>query len=276
MTVLDILLLFCGGLAAGAFGALFGLGGGVLMVPLLVVALHVPIHNAIATSLITVIATSSTATARNIRDGVTNLRLGVTLESATVIGAIAGGAMAGFLPPRVLMVLFAATVMILAVMMFRTVEPPAFVAEPADRGFLSRLHASYYDPKVGEEVRYGVTRFPVAMGVSAFAGTLSGLLGIGGGIVKVPTLSIYCGVPIKAAAATSNFMIGITAMASVVAYFGRGEVLPAVTAASVLGVIAGSGAGFWLAARTHAEVLRRWFAVAMVLIGTQMIWKVLH
>ncbi|HEX7154694.1 MAG TPA: sulfite exporter TauE/SafE family protein [Thermoanaerobaculia bacterium] len=274
--MLDIFLLFCGGLAAGAFGALFGLGGGVLMVPLLVVALHIPIHNAIATSLLTVIATSSAATARNVRDGIANLRLGVSLELVTVLGAIAGGAIAGLIPPRVLMIMFATTVMLLAFMMFRGSEPPPLAEEPADAGFLAQLHASYFDPKLGREVRYGVQRLPLALGVSTIAGTLSGLLGIGGGIVKVPTLSLYCGVPIKAAAATSNFMIGITAMASVVAYFGRGEVLPTVTAASVLGVIAGSRAGLWLAERTHAEVLRRWFGVVMVLIATQMIWKVLH
>jgi uncharacterized membrane protein YfcA len=276
MDVPHILLLFAGGLAAGSFGALFGLGGGVLMVPLLVVALKVPIHNAIATSLISVIATSSTATSRNLRDGVTNVRLGITLETLTVAGAITGGAIAGLLPPAALMLLFGLTIISMSVLMFGRTDPPPPAAEPTDRGFLAQLHASYFDSQLNRQVRYGVRRLPLAMSVSAFAGVISGLLGVGGGIIKVPMLTLWCGVPIKAAAATSNFMIGMTAMASVVVYFGRGEVLPVVTAASVLGVMAGSRAGVWLNARTHAASLRVWFAVVMFLIGGQMIWKVLH
>ncbi|MEA2491339.1 MAG: uncharacterized protein QOH21_3131 [Acidobacteriota bacterium] len=258
------------------FGALFGLGGGVLMVPLLVVALKVPIHNAIATSLISVIATSSTATARNLRDGLANVRLGVTLETLTVAGAICGGAIAGLLPPTALTLLFGLTIISLSFLMLGRTDPPPLPDEPTDRGFLAQLHASYFDAQLGREVRYGVRRLPLAMGVSTFAGIVSGLLGIGGGIIKVPMLTLWCGVPMKAAAATSNFMIGMTAMASVVVYFGRGEVLPLVTASSVLGVVVGSRVGMWLSARAHAASLRKWFAAVMFLIGGQMIWKVLH
>ena len=276
LPLLGVFLLFLGGLAAGTFGALFGLGGGVLMVPLLVVALDVPMHNAVATSLIAVIATSSSATPRNVLERMANLRLVVTLEVLTVAGAIAGGFVAGTLPARALMILFAVTILALSVVMARGAEPPPPPAELPDVGFLSRLHGSYFDSALGREVRYGMRRLPLAMGVSGVAGVLSGLLGIGGGIVQVPILSLYCGIPMKVAAATSNAMIGVTAMASVFAYFGRGEILPVVTAASVLGIVSGSWTGRWLSARVHPIALRRWFALVMALIALQMVWKVFH
>jgi uncharacterized protein len=246
------------------------------MVPLLVVALKVPIHNAIATSLIAVIATSSAATFRNLRDGLANVRLGVTLETMTVVGAIAGGAIAGLLPPTALIVLFATVLIVMSLLLFGGTEPPPLVEEPRDRGFLARLHASYVDTQLGREIRYGVRRLPLALGLSGVAGMLSGLLGIGGGIVKVPMLTIWCGVPMKAAAATSSFMIGMTAVASVVVYLGRGEILPVVTAASVLGVITGSPVGLILQGRVHGDALRKGFALVMLLIAAQLIWKVLH
>lgn len=277
MPLLQIALLILGGVAAGTFGALFGLGGGIVMVPILVVALDVPMHNAIATSLVTVIATSSAATSRNVREGLANLRLGVTLEIATVAGAIVGGSVAGLLPARHLMLLFAATLVALSVLMARGRDAGGISAEELGDGVVfGPLDASYHDPTLARDVTYGVRRLPVAMSVSGVAGVLSGLLGIGGGVLKVPVLALYCGVPMKAAAATSNAMIGVTAMASVFVYFGRGEVLPLVTAASVLGIIGGAMAGTWISARTNPAALRRWFAVVMVLIAAQMVWKVLH
>lgn len=276
MHLLDLALLFVGGLAAGTFGALFGLGGGIIMVPLLVIALKVPMHNAVATSLVGVIATSTASTIRNLGERLPNLRLGVTLETSTVAGAITGGFIAGYLPAKALMVLFGVMLMGVAAIMSRRGEPPPLLEEPSDRGFLARLHGSYYDTVLEREVRYGVRRFPLALSVSGVAGVLSGLLGIGGGIMKVPVLALYCGVPMKAATATSNFMMGVTAVASVFAYFGRGEVLPLVTAAAVLGIIAGARCGSWLSVRTHPVALRKWFALVMVLMGLQMIWKVFH
>ena len=276
MQPLELAALFLSGAAAGTFGALFGLGGGILIVPLLVVALDVPIHNAIATSLVAVIATSSAASARNLAAGFTNVRLGVTLEMATVAGAIAGSFAAGILRPEMLMVLFAAFLGALSIPMFRARPRVVEVAEEPDSGFVARLHGSYFDPHEGETVRYSVRRFPLAAAVSSMAGVISGLLGLGGGILQVPVLALSCGVPMKAATATSNFMIGVTALASVLVFVGRGQLLPLVTAATALGVIAGSQAGARLAARIGSRSLQRWFAIVLVIVAAQMAWKVLR
>jgi uncharacterized protein len=275
LPVSELLALALGGAAAGLVGSLFGLGGGILLVPLLVLVLQIPIHNAIAASLISVIATSSATASRNVRRGVANLRLGSTLETATVAGAIAGGALAGFLPAKALILLFATALVLFAVPMARGREIAERTAEEAEAtGFIARLGASYFDPALEREVHYAIRRFPLAMSVSGAAGILSGLLGVGGGILKVPTLTLYCGVPVKAAAATSNFMIGVTAMASAFVYYGRGDVLPLVTAAAVLGVVVGSRAGASIAGQIHAQALRKWFALLMTLVGLQMAWKV--
>jgi uncharacterized protein len=276
MATTELLMLLVGGSAAGLIGSLFGLGGGILLVPLLVLVLHIPIHNAIAASLIGVIATSSATASRNVRRGFANLRLGSTLEIATVAGAIAGGAVAGYLPARALMVLFAIAMMAFAIPMARSREVAGIAAEESPDGrFVARLSGSYFDPAAGREIHYGVRRFPLAMGVSGLAGMLSGLLGVGGGIIKVPVLTLYCGVPVKAAAATSNFMIGVTAMASAFVYYGRGDILPLVSAAAVPGIVAGSRAGAALAGRINAQALRKWFAALMIIVGLQMLWKVL-
>jgi uncharacterized membrane protein YfcA len=275
LSLAETFLLLLGGYAAGMIGSLFGLGGGVLLVPLLVIVMKVPIHNAIATSLVSVIATSSATASRNVRYGTTNMRLGTTLETATVAGAVLGGAIAGYLPPRTLTFLFAFALAALAVPMARGEEEHGVPAEADDTGFVARLQGAYFDAQLGREVRYGVRRFPLAMSVSGLAGTLSGLLGVGGGVIKVPALTLYCGVPVRAAAATSNFMIGVTAVASAFVYYGRGDVLPVVTAAAVLGVFAGSRTGLWIADRLHAQVLRKWFALLMLVVAAQMAWKAL-
>lgn len=273
----ELLLLLAGGSAAGLIGSLFGLGGGILLVPLLVLVLHIPIHNAIAASLIGVIATSSATASRNVRHGIANLRLGSALEVTTVAGAIAGGAIAGYLPAKALMVMFASAMILFAIPMARSREVVAMTREEATAGtgFAARLGGSYFDPAEGREVHYAIRRLPLAMAVSGAAGMLSGLLGVGGGIMKVPTLTLYCGMPVKAAAATSTFMIGVTAMASAFVYYGRGDVLPLVSAAAAVAIVAGSRAGLAVAARINARALRKWFALLMVVVGAQMLWKVL-
>lgn len=276
MTAAAALFLLTGGAAAGLIGSLLGLGGGILIIPILVLILKTPMHNAIATSLLCVIATSSAAASQNIRSGVANVRLGMALEIATVLGALVGASIAGILSDRALMVIFACAILLMAIPMARgtdkVVPPPADEAEDA-RGFVASLDGEYRDASVGAVVHYRVRRLPAAFGVSSVAGVLSGLLGVGGGIIKVPSLTLFCGVPMKAAAATSNFMIGVTAVASAIVYYGRGEILPMISAASVLGVFAGSRFGARMAPRIHATMLRRVFAVVMVIIAAQFLLK---
>ncbi len=276
MTLSLIALLLLAGLGAGAFGAILGLGGGILIVPILVLAAGVPIHSAVATSLLCVIATSSGAAGKNIERGFANVRLGVALELFTVIGAIAGGTLAGVLSGSVLTAIFAAALFVIAIPMARghvdAGIDPAAAAEPPS-GFAASMRAVYFDPGPRREVHYEPKRLPLAMGISSVAGVLSGLLGIGGGLVIVPALVKLCGVPMKAAAATSNLMIGVTGVASALIYYGRGDFSPLIAAATAVGVFAGSRAGAALAGHLDPGHTRRAFAAVMILMAIQMILK---
>jgi uncharacterized membrane protein YfcA len=271
MTSLQLTFLLFSGLAAGLLGSLLGLGGGILIVPILALALKIPMHNAIATSLLCVIATSSAAASKNVRIGLANVRLGMSLEVWTVLGAIAGSAIAGVLPDRALMFTFAIAMALMALPMARGIDSRGSAASVPPTKFGESLSGTYYDGAEKREVAYAVKRVPVAMATSGLAGILSGLLGVGGGIVKVPILTLYCGVPMKAAAATSNFIIGVTAAASAVIYYGRGDVSPMISAASVLGVFIGSRAGTVVTHYIHGNTLRRVFAIVMLIIAAQML-----
>lgn len=278
MTIGGLILLVIAGVGAGLIGSLFGLGGGILMVPVLSLVFKVPMHHAIATSLLCVIATSSAAASRNIRTGVANIRLGASLEIWTVLGAILGSSLAGMLPGRTLMIIFGATIGLMSLPMMRGVpddvrESDLAQTDAAADTFTARLDGRYFDHATETEVSYRVRRLPMAMGVASVAGVLSGLLGVGGGMLKVPVMSLWCDVPMKAAAATSNFMIGVTAAASAIIYYGRGDIEPLIGAASVIGVFAGSRTGAHVASHIHGHHLRKAFALYLLLVSIQMLWK---
>jgi hypothetical protein len=281
-----IALLLAAGAGTGVLGALLGTGGGVLLIPILVLGLGVSMHHAVATSIVSVIATSSAVASGNVQQGPANMRLGMILEIATALGAIAGGLTAGWLEPRALEALFGVALVPTAILMWRSAASRRASAasggatllpergKPADDTLHSPLAGRYYDAARGREVEYHVRRLRAGMGVSFVAGNLSGLLGIGGGTFKVPALHLLCGVPIKAAAATSNFMIGVTATASAFLYFGRGEVRPALTASIVLGVLAGSAAGSSISRFVGGQFIKRLFAVLLLLVAVQMLIRV--
>lgn len=161
--------------------------------------------------------------------------------------------------------------MLLSVPMALRVEDVAPTKVPVDGESVHPLDGRYVDGATAGVVSYHVRRLPLALGVSSFAGVLSGLLGVGGGIIKVPLMTLACGVPMKAAAATSNFMIGVTALASAIVFYGRGQVEPVPTAALVLGVFAGSRLGAKVLGITPGKALRRLFAVVMIIVAVQMI-----
>ena len=267
-----IVLLLVSGFAAGMFGAILGLGGGIFVVPILVLAAGVPMHSAIATSLLCVVATSSGAAWKNILRGFANVRLGVTLEIWTVAGAIVGGTLAGHLSGPVLITIFAIAMISIAVPMAHGTGKALPVPDEDDLPD-GRLGGSFHDPALGETVQYDPERIPAAMGISSIAGVLSGLLGIGGGILQVPMLVKLCAVPMKAAAATSNFMIGVTGVGSALIYYGRGDVSTLVASATVLGVYGGSRTGAHLAGRLDAALTRKIFSAVMVIIAVQMLLK---
>jgi uncharacterized membrane protein YfcA len=272
------------GTLTGVMGAILGTGGGVFLIPVLVLLLDVPMHYAVATSLVSVIATSSAVASTNVERGTANMRLGMTLEIATALGAIAGGLTAGWLAPRTLEGLFAVVLVPTAYFMWRgrteqavtRAEGPGAAEaspEPGHVDALGALGGHYLDESEGRTVVYRVERLWVGLGISFLAGNLSGLLGIGGGTFKVPALHLICRVPIKAAAATSNFMIGVTAASSAFLYYGRGELRAALTTATVLGVLAGSSLGTFWNRRLRGSLVRKFFAALLVAVSAQMLYR---
>jgi uncharacterized membrane protein YfcA len=266
MSLLSFLLLLAGGFIAGMFGTLLGIGGGLFLVPFLVIVVDVPMHQAIATSIVAVIATSSTGASVYLERGLVNIRLGMLLEVATVIGAIAGGLTASLLSGALLTKLFAAVVLVAAALMIQRMREKQN-EELIDGG---AFPAQFMDETTGTVVRYGAKRIPGAMAISLLAGNVSGLLGIGGGIFKVPAMHLLSGVPLKAAAATSNFMIGVTATASAFIYFAHGHLNPALASSATLGVLGGSIVGTQMSKRIHSRALAWVFIGVLLVVSLQM------
>jgi uncharacterized membrane protein YfcA len=257
---------------AGLLGSLVGIGGGIVVVPALTLVMGVGIQNAIAASIVAVIATSSGAAASYVSERITNMRLGMVLEVATVIGALTGAYLAAWVSGRALFLIFAAVLAYTAVTMVRprgrTGEP---VADPmADR---LRLHGSFFDHSLGREVTYKVSRTRLGLAVSYVAGVSSGLLGIGGGVMKVPVMNLAMGMPIKACTATSNFMIGVTAASSAAVYLMRGEVLPFVAAPVAAGVLLGARTGARLMGGMKNTSIRLVFVAVLAVSAVQMLLK---
>lgn len=256
-------LLILIGAGTGLVGALLGLGGGVFLVPMLTLAMGVPIRTAIAASLIAVIATASASATVNINRGLVNLRLGLTLEVATSIGGLAGGLAASLLTQRQLFVAFAATLCAMGLVMAARAGRRNVIRDPdADPGMLGgRLQER------GLVYVYRVRRIAVGLVASLVAGAISGLLGLGGGIVKVPVLNAFCGVPFRVAAGTSTFVIGVTAAASAFVYYGRGDIAFPLTAAIAVGALPASLLGAHLSDRVQARSLKLMMAAILVLVG---------
>jgi len=278
LTVHNLFWLLLTGSAVGVLGAILGIGGGVFIVPALVLIFHIPVHHAIATSIVSVIATSSAATSTNVEKGLVNMQLGITLEIATALGAVSGALTAEWLSETTLLRIFAVVLLVVAVLLgwksskgerAATLNSQCTILndQPDDLGLLG---ASFYDLAEGRQISYRVWKAPLGFLVSLVAGNLSGLLGVGGGFIKVPVIHLVCGVPMKAATATSNFMIGITAAASAFIYFGRGQVRPALTTAVVLGVLVGSFVGAVISQRLPGRLVQAIFAVFLLPVAWQM------
>ena len=269
-----LLLIFAGSLLAGSIGSLVGLGGGILLVPLLTLVFGVPIHYAIGTSIIAVIATSSGSAAAYVRDRMTNVRVGLFLEVATTIGAISGAFLAGLLVPSSLFVIFGIILLVSAVpLLFKLGEElPANVRNDRWAEWL-HLSSSYPDRRLGQEVSYQVTRTPQGLIMMYVAGVISGLLGIGSGVFKVIAMDTIMRLPLKVSTTTSNFMIGVTAAASAGIYFARGDIPPLIAAPVALGVLAGAFIGSHLLMRLSNRALRMIFLPIMILIAIQMVLR---
>ena len=268
------LLLGLGGLAAGVFGALLGLGGGVLLVPILTLGFGLDFREAVAVSLLAVITTSSAGAAVYLRKRVANLRLGMTLELATAVGGLVGGLVAFALDQRVLAGAFAVMLAYVAFTMVRrrSAEPSA-AAAPEDA--LVPVEDGGFTATLGGD-DYRVSRLPLGLALSMFAGVQSALLGVGGGTVKVPTMHLVMGAPLRVATATSNVMIGVTAAASAVLYLLRGAVDPYVAGPVVVGVFVGASAASRVAHRVPVDVLRLLFVVVLAYVAFEMAVRALE
>ncbi len=233
-------------LGSGFLGALLGLGGGVIMVPLLVFVLDIPIHIAAGASIVAVVATSSVSASVYVRDEITNMRLGMFLEMATTLGAVTGASIMVGISESILETIFGLSLLYAALVMWLQMRSTGRSWVPRENDWLANklnLGASYYDTARDETIDYGVGRSLPTFLISYIAGIVSGLLGIGGGGIKVPAMNVISSVPMKAAVATSNFMIGVTAAASALVYIKNGFCDGFVTAPVVLGTLAGSFIG---------------------------------
>lgn len=293
------------GIFAGWLGAAIGIGGGVIVVPALVLGFGFDTKVAVATSLIAVVATSAAAGSAYAGAGQTNLRLALALEIATTVGGLVGGVVAVLIAPTAIDAVFAVVMLLTAALVLRgrdehgsaeeadESEPalsrqaslPAPAVAGGSAGGVAQLVATgkrvgweergslggaYLDQATGSLVRYRAVRLWIGWSVSLLAGMLSGLLGVGGGFLKVPAMHLGMKVPIKVSAATSNFMIGVTAIASLFVYFARGYVLPLAAAPVALGIALGAYAGARSSQRVSAATLRRILAVVLVLVAVQM------
>ncbi len=268
------LIIFGAGVVAGSLGVALGLGGGIFLVPFLTLALGFPLKSAAAISLATVIATSSAVSARRAGDQVFNLRLGMVLEVATTAGSLLGGITAQMVAETTLQRLFAlVAVAVAGVMLSRLNRRNVIAGASADPG---RLGGRFHEEESGGVVTYRVRRLPLALAASFVAGNVSSLLGIGGGIIKVPVLNAWCGVPLRAAAATSALMIGVTATGGAIIYYGQGDLRPLLAAPAVLGVQVGSWGGSRLAQQASVKWLKLLMAVLLIVVAVLMLTRSLR
>jgi uncharacterized protein len=268
VTVTLVAIIFVAGTIAGTLGAMLGLGGGIFLVPFLNLAMNFPLQAAAAISLTTVIATSSSVSAGRAGKQLINFRLGMVLEVATAAGSLLGGITAQALKQSTLQILFGSVSAIVAVIMLTRLGRRNVILDPSVQPGV--LGGRYHEDESGCTVVYRVKRMPVALFASFLAGNVSSLLGVGGGVIKVPVLNAWCGIPMRAAAATSAFMIGVTATAGAVIYYGRGQLIPGLAAAAVLGVQLGSWAGMHAARRASAKWLKVMMAAVLIIVSIMM------
>ncbi|MGA2529727.1 MAG: sulfite exporter TauE/SafE family protein [Acidimicrobiales bacterium] len=283
MTIVELsLVLFAVAIVAGMLGSLLGLGGGFVIVPVLTLVFHLDIRLAIGTSIVAVAATSSAGAARNVSQSITNLRVATFLALATTIGAVSGALLSGVFDARFLFGLFGIVLAISGLQMLRHSRrtfsrAPSKVAPAAgSEGRLVRrlaLDSAYYDQAERTEVPYVVANTGLGLGLMYLAGGISGLLGIGSGVLKVPAMDLAMHIPMKVSSATSNLLIGLTAAASAVVYFSRGDIDPLIAGPVALGVLLGATQGARLLAGIRADRLRVLFVTALIVVATQMLWK---
>ena len=270
-----VLIMLLVSVVAGFLGSLVGVGGGIVIIPILTIFLGVDIHFAIGASIVSVIATSSGAAASFIKDRLTNLRIGMFLELGTTAGAIAGAAIAAYVDSVALELVFAGLLFVTLVPLIRKIGED-IPANPELRGLSGRLQlrGSYIETD-GAKIDYNATRPGLGLFGMIIAGVTSGLLGVGGGTFKVLSMDLAMKLPMKVSTTTSNFMIGVTAAASAGVYFVRGDVNPLIVAPVALGILIGASIGARVLPRTRNPAIRKVFAVVLAAGAIEMMVRAL-
>ena len=274
MFTIVALQIFLIAIIAGFLGSLLGLGGGIIVTPVLTLIFGFDIRYAIGASIVSVIATSSGAAIAYIKDRITNVRIGMFLEIGTTLGAITGAFLSGIINPKFLYIIFGLLLLFSAVMMLRKskAELPTNVKNHPLSEKLS-LSGEYYDKVLGQQVAYNVDGVYGGLGMMYVAGVISGLLGIGSGIFKVTAMDLFMKLPLKVSSATSNFMIGVTAAASAGVYFLRGDIDPKIAAPVALGVLFGATVGTRVMERLRSKTIRLIFVPVLAIVSIEMIVK---
>jgi uncharacterized membrane protein YfcA len=273
---------FYGGLAvtgfgAGLLGALLGLGGGVFVVPALTLIFGLPTLTAVGTSNVAVVATSTAGASTYVRSRLTNIRLGLVLLISTTLAALASSLVASYLPEQVLSGLFAVVLLYVAITMLRSgkKQDAKAVATPGEPSMDAGLEGTYHDAATGKTESYRPRNVRTGMGISALAGVVAGLLGVGGGIIQMPVMTLLMGVPVKVATGTSNFMIGVTATSAAFVRYAHGDVDPLVAVPTALFVFLGARVGAWLVPKIPSARLRTIFGWVAILIAALMVMQAL-
>ena len=264
------IILLLGAYAAGLLGSLTGLGGGVIVIPLLTLAFGIDFHYVIGAALVASIATSSGSASAYVKEGMTNIRLGMFLEIATSVGAVLGAVIALWMPTNVIAVIFGVVLFFTAVMQNRQKVDHVGVKGSALAMKLKLFGG--YPTKEGVQ-NYELTNVPGGFLIMVIAGALSGLLGIGSGVLKVLAMDSCMKVPFKVSTTTSNFMIGVTAVTSAVVYLQRGYIEPGIAFPIMVGVLGGALTGAKLLKHLNVSLLRKIFAVAILLVAVNMIYN---
>ena len=269
--ILFTFLLLSGAYCAGLLGSLTGLGGGVIVIPLLTLAFGIDFHYAIGAALVASIATSSGSASAYVKEGLTNIRLGMFLEIATSVGAVLGAAAALWMPTNAIAIIFGAVLLLTVAMQFRQ-KTDYIGVKGSNLAKKLKLFGSY-PTKDGTVQSYELTNVSGGFSVMVLAGALSGLLGIGSGVLKVLAMDSCMKVPFKVSTTTSNFMIGVPAVTSAVVYLQRGYIEPGIAFPIMVGVLAGAMSGAKLLKHLDVRVLRKIFAVAILLVALNMIYN---
>jgi len=261
---------------AGFIGSLLGIGGGLIIIPFLSIVFKLTMHQAAAAGLVSVIATSSGAASAYVKDKLTHLRIGMFLQLATVIGGVLGAILSGFLPTKILSVIFGILLLYNSLLMIKnrtSDEKPREYSQATKWTKILKLYGSYYDKILNREITYSAQNTFWGFLMMTFAGLLSGLLGIGSGIFKVLALDTIMKLPFKVSTATSNFMMGVTALASISIYLARGDIVYDICGAVAVGVLGGSLIGSKVMPYIKSKYLKVAFALILIYTSIEMIKK---